>query len=52
MKLKGTRGMRIVDMKTNDDIGVFDRSLRPLIKTEYIKKRLVECRESKSREVK
>jgi hypothetical protein len=44
--------MRIVDMKTNDDIGVFDRNLRPLIKTEYIKKRLAKCRNGGSKGVK
>lgn len=40
MKLKRLPGIRIVDIKTNEAVGVLDINGRVHIKMEYIKKRL------------
>lgn len=47
MKLKGSPGMRIVDLLTNEDAGVFDITGRALLKPEYVKKRLSARRKNK-----
>jgi hypothetical protein len=55
MKLNCSPGMRIVDISTNEEAGVFDKDGKPRIKPGYIKVRLtarIKYGKAKRKEVK